>query len=71
MCVFVSGFVFQAIPNEAVRSDVSSPNQCDEESHSDVSPEAQSTKGERQCVGMDDIIAQTADSSTSEIPDHR
>ena len=50
MYAFGSGFEFWTIPHVTVSSDMSSPNQSDKESHSDVSPEAEAIESKQQCV---------------------
>gem|GEM_PF-3261618 len=47
------------------------PNQCDEQSYSNIGIESKTTEYKRKRVRVDDIVAQTANFWASEIPDHR
>lgn len=71
MRVLESGFEFEAIAQQTISTDVSSPDERNEECKTEVSPESERIEGQWQCVGVDNVVTQATDTRAREIPDHR
>jgi hypothetical protein len=68
--ILESRFEFEAIAKYAISSDVTNPNDGDEERQSDVGPEPENTKRKWERVCMNDVVTETAEPLACEIPNH-
>jgi hypothetical protein len=68
--ILESGFEFEAIAKYAIGSNMTNPNEGDEERQSDIGPEPESTKRKWERVCMNDVVTETAEPLVCEIPDH-